>query len=134
MNRALHIWLGMLLLASGPSLSAAPVVFWAPDSVEAGNTVLFYGGGLAETKQISLARWTDGPAGFPGAGAAEPATAPPCAPIQASENSVKFQLPERLQPGLFEVAVQAAGEKGRPVTLNRPELWFLQPVQLQPGL
>ena len=57
-----------------------------------------------------------------------------CDPIQPSNNSVKFQLPGTESPGLFEVTVQSGSGTSKPVLLNRPELWFLQPVQLQPGL
>jgi len=122
------------MLAAGISLRAAPVVFWAPDSVEPGNTVLLYGGGLADASKVSVARLADGPVAHPGGPvpAAPPGQA--CEPIQPSDNSVKFELPETESPGIFEAVVQSASGVSKPVLLNRPELWFLQPVQLQPGL
>ena len=126
--------LGCLILSAAIILHAAPVVFWAPDSIEPANTVLLYGGGMAQAHQVSVGRLPDTAPERPGA-AHDVATAEPLRPaIQPSECSVKFQMPETISPGIFAVTVQSPGGASRPVILNRPELWFLQPVQLQPGL
>ncbi len=109
---------------------AGPVVFWASDSLEPGNAVLFYGGGLAGVRQVRVWPLANDDA-LP---AARPLTAPEGAQVrpalQAVEGSLKFILPESLAPGVY--AAQVTG--GTPVVLNRPVTWFIQPEHLQPGL
>jgi hypothetical protein len=113
---------------------AAPVVFWSPDSVEPGNIVMFYGGGLAGAQKISLARRSDGPANRPEARVKPSESDKSAEPLQASDNSVKFELPGQYEPGVYEAVVHTADGKSQPVILNRPELWFFQPTKLLPGL
>lgn len=134
MNRKWLALSGLLVVAGGISLQSAPVVFWSPDSVEPGNTVLFYGGRLADVERISVGQIPDGPPQYPGAEIDGAVAMKNVAPVQPSENSVKFQVPEQISPGIFEVTVQSAEGTSKPVLLNRPDIWFLQPVQLQPGL
>ncbi len=124
----LAVWL------TGFLLPAAPVVFWSPDSVEPGNTVLLYGGGLAEVEKFSVGRLPDGPVQHSGAKTDVSVATQTVPAIQPCENSAKFQMPENFPPGIFEIAAKTPGSTGRAVILNRPELWFMQPVQLQPGL
>lgn len=116
------------------TIEAAPVVFWSPDSVEPGNVVLLYGGGLASVEKISVGRLPDGSAEHPGTPVDVSAITQNAASLQPCDNSVKFQIPENLPPGIYEATVQSASGASKPVILNRPELWFLQPVKLQPGL
>ncbi len=115
-------------------LPAAPVVFWSPDNVEPGNVVLLYGGGLAEAKNISIGRLPDGPPQHPGEPIRMLVSTQDAAPIQPCENSLKFELPTNLAPGIFEAGVKSPAGASQAIVLNRPELWFLQPVKLQPGL
>ncbi len=113
-----------------PVASAAPVIFWASDSLEPGNAVLFYGGGLADVRQVNVWQVPNAPA-LPSAGdLTAPAGAYERPALQATDCSLKFMLPENLAPGIY--AAQVSG--GKPVVMNRPVAWFLQPVQLQPGL
>ena len=123
-----------LLFSIQISLKAGPVVFWAPDSVEPGNVVLLYGGGLANADNLSVGRLPDGPAGEPGAPPAIGVTGQLCDPVQPTENSVKFLMPANFSPGLYQAVVHTPQGASEPVVLNRPELWFMQPVTLQPGL
>jgi Pectate lyase superfamily protein len=89
---------------------------------------MLYGGGLSTAAQVKVWRVADG-LGFPGeAGAPSGVVTVPV--VQASEESVKFVLPTSLRPGVFGTQVMTA----KAVILNRPELWFMQPVRLQPGL
>jgi len=123
-------------LAAAVAALAAPVVFWQPDSNAPGNVVLLYGGGLSKAAQAKVWRLPDGNA-LPDSAGREPA--PPSAAltqpvVQAAEESVKFILPANLKPGVFGAQVLLDGASTKVVILNRPELWFLQPVKLQPGL
>ena len=107
----------LALLVSHAVARAAPVVFWGSDGVAPGNVALLYGGGLGETKEVRVRSLPDG----------APVTVPT---IQPCENSVKFVVPASLQPGVIVVDLGGA----QPWILNRPELWFLQPTTLRPGL
>ena len=126
--------LASLVLASQFVLRAAPVVFWSPDSIEQGNTVLLYGGGLASAEKISVGQLPDGSAEHPNAEIDVAVATQDVPPIQPCENSVKFQMPEKLSPGIYEVIVHSPSGASQPVILNRPEIWFFQPAKLQPGL
>lgn len=135
MNGNILVISGLLFLAAANRLQSAPVVFWAPDSVEPGDTVLLYGGGLADASKISVVQLPDRPVQRPGVmDDSSGVVSQFGAAIQPSENSIKFQMPEKNSPGIYEVVVQAPGGASKPVILNRPELWFLQPVRLEPGL
>lgn len=125
---------GLLLLAAGISVQSAPVVFWSPDSVEPGNVVLLYGGGLADAQKISVGRLPDGVTEHPGEPIRTLLATHDATPIQPCDNSLKFELPTNLAPGIFDASVQAPGGASHAVVLNLPELWFLQPVKLAPGL
>ncbi len=122
----------LVLAASAP---AGPVVFWQSDSLAPGNAVLLYGGGLAKAAQARLWRLPDAVA-LPAADGAltPPATAPALPILQASEESAKFILPPGLRNGVFAVRLETPDGPSKPVLLNRPELWFLQPTTLVPGL
>ena len=117
-----------LIVAFATAAEAAPVVFWASDNLQPGDAVLLYGDGLAEVETVRVWRLPDD------ASAPMPATVPTEAVVakalQPSRQSVKFLLPESLEAGAFAVAVP----NGPTVVLNRPQLWFLQPVRLVPGL
>lgn len=128
-------WLAMALnmLVLNCYGATAPVVFWSPDSVEPGNIVLLYGGGLGEVGMISVGRLPDGSPGHPG-GMSPSAEAQSVAPIQPCENSLKFQLPETFTAGIFQATIQSPAGASKPVVLNRPEVWFIQPTILMPGL
>ena len=119
--------IGLFFLLAISSAVAAPVVFWAPDSIEPGNVILLYGGGLATANVVKVSRLADD--------ASNPSPKFKMLPaLQPSDNSVKFILPTDFTPGIFSAGVSAGGETSAPVILNRPELWFCQLTILQPGL
>ena len=117
---ALSVLLPVAMAAS--AAAAPPVVFRVPDRVAPGDVTLLYGGGLSNAETV-LVRALDGNG---------PEVSAPA--IQPCENSVKFVLPPSLQPGVFPVQVVAGGERSVVRLLNRPEIWFLQPTTLRPGL
>ena len=96
---------------------AAPVVFRGGDSIAPGNVVMLHGGDLGVVKEVKVKPLPNG-------------EAVPAQALQACDNSVKFKLPENIALGVY--SVQCTG--GKPFLLNRPEIWFLQPTVLQPGL
>jgi hypothetical protein len=127
--------LGMLLtgLAQG-----APVIFWQPDATVPGDAVLLAGGGLAKADGIILWRLEDTDAMPDGAQPIDRMTMAShgvaAEVIQPGEASLKFIMPRSFQPGVFAAQVSSGGEKSKAVVLNRPELWFMQPTTLRPGL
>lgn len=127
-----------LWLAGRWVAEAAPVVFWSPDSVEPGNVVLVYGGGLATATTTTVWRLPDGDAGQPdnnmGVAIRPPGDAPSEPVIQPVEYSAKFVLPAAFKPGVYAAQVDADGQTAPVPLLNRPECWFVQPTVLQPGL
>ena len=121
----------ILLTIVSTAAAAMPVVFWAPDSVEPGNVVLLYGGGLADAREVLVSRLSDEVK--PGIDCArESQVTQPV--LQASEYSVKFTLPTTFKPGIFAAQVKAGDKTSAPIIINRPEVWFAQPTELQPGL
>jgi hypothetical protein len=98
-------------------VNAVPTIFWGPDSLAPGNIVLLYGGDLNALKEVSVQVLPNG----------KTVTAPV---LQPCENSLKFEVPSTLEAGVYSVQ----GGNGKPFLLNRPEIWFLQPTVLQPGL
>jgi hypothetical protein len=99
------------------SCLAAPMVFSGGDSLAPGNVVMLHGGDLGSVKEVMVKPLPNG-------------EAVPAKALQACDNSVKFKLPASMPLGVY--SVQCAG--GKPFLLNRPEIWFLQPTVLQPGL
>jgi hypothetical protein len=114
---------------------AKPVVFWQPDSTAPGDVVLLYGGGLGASAKVALWRLPDAKT-LPSQGGSEAVTGTPSLvnAIQPAEQSVKFILPADFKPGVYAAQVQGGSEKARTVFLNRPEIWFIQPKELLPGL
>jgi hypothetical protein len=125
-----------LLCSAGGSVVAGPVVFWAPDQLIPGDVVLLYGGDLRGAKQVHLARLRDGNPGQPAAAVPDrpPGEAIIATVAKASESAVTFRLPETLKAGLFAVQVETPAGRSPVRVLNRPEVWFLQPTTLRPGL
>lgn len=125
-----------MLLSGVASAQSKPVVFKVPDSNEPGDIVLLYGGNLARTKGVSIARLSDGEIGVPGGPGLKrlPGDALQRTLLQPVDESVKFALPDNVGNGIF--AGQVMGEEGNgPIFyLNVPETWFLQPIKLLPGL
>jgi hypothetical protein len=129
MNKA-----GILTIAAMAVCATAatsPAVFWQSDSTSPGNVVLLCGGGLAKINTVKVWGLADDKA-LPDASGRRPAALSMARTLAAQPGgqSLKFVLPGDFQPGVF--AAQATGVE--PLILNRPELWFLEPTMLQPGL
>ena len=128
--------LGLVASSGNWARGAAPTVFWAPDQVGPGDTVLLYGGGLTMSETVLVWRLPDGNPGQP---PAVPPLIPPASAVrvkalQPTDSSVKFVLPESLTAGGYGFQIVAGTERSPLRVLNRPELWFLQPTALLPGL
>ena len=93
---------------------------------------MLYGGGLGSAGKVSVWRVADsrtlpdGESRTPSA----PASARSLATVQPGDQSVKFVMPRDFEPGVFAARIDG----GAAVVFNRPELWFVQPATLQPGL
>ena len=112
-------------VASALLASDSPVVFWGSDSLKPGDAVLLYGDGLASVPSVRVQRLPD--TRSTNAVTGQPVEVPT---MQSCDASLKFFLPASLQAGVYTVEVKGA----KPVVLNRPKIWFLQPERLEPGL
>jgi hypothetical protein len=126
----------MLLLGSVAYGADKPVVFWTPDKVAPGDVTLLYGDGLECAGQVRVWRLPDSPTKAPVAGAVSevPSDAVSAQGLQPCTNSIKFVIPKTLKQGVFGVQVVAGSNRSAPQLLNVPELWFVQPTSLRPGL
>ena len=124
MNRIHSLLIALLLMptAAHTFAAATPVLFWAPDQIAPGDMTLLYGGGLAQAEKV-LVRSLE-----------EAGTEMSVPVIQPAENSLKFMLPKSLKAGVFSVQVVAGDKHSTTRLINQPEIWFLQPTTLQPGL
>lgn len=102
-----------------------PVVFHASDSVQPGDAVLLYGNGLDRVTAVRVRRLADDPPTR-----ATTVTSVDVPTLQPCNASVKFLMPSKLAPGVYSVDFKGA----EPVVINRPQVWFLQPEHLEPGL
>jgi len=128
---ALAFFLPFLGLTKGFSAqSNAPAIFWSSDSLQPGDVVLLYGNVLAPVSQVRVWQLPDDPTVASATELAPPATAVTQTVYQSCNASLKFLLPTTFQPGVY--AVEVLG--GKPLVLNRPQPWFMQPERLEPGL
>jgi hypothetical protein len=137
MKFASPLFLFILLLCVGPAecfsspaQATNPVVFWASDSLQPGDAVLLYGDALAPFHQVRVWQLPDDPDVPIATETTTPPTAAARTVYQACNASLKFLLPETFQPGVYAVEIPGA----KPVVLNRPQTWYLQPDSLEPGL
>jgi hypothetical protein len=96
---------------------AEPVVFKGMDAVMPGQAVMLYGGDLGSVKEVQVASLDGG-------------AKTTVQVLQPREQSIKFILPKQLESGIF--SVDYGGKT--PWLLNRPDVWFVQPTTLRPGL
>ena len=96
---------------------AEPVVFKGMDAVMPGQAVMLYGGDLGSVKEVQVASLDGG-------------AKTTVQVLQPREQSIKFILPKQLADGIF--SVDYGGKT--PWLLNRPDVWFVQPTTLRPGL
>ena len=115
----------LALLASSLLASYHPVVFWASDSVKPGDAVLLYGDGLSPVLSVDVKRLADNGSTNTAAVQSEKVQT-----LQPCNASLKFLMPASLEAGIYAVEFKGA----KPVLINRPQLWFMQPERLEPGL
>ena len=120
--------LALLLFTSLSATAPAadhPVVFWASDSVKPADAVLLYGNGLAAVTSVNVRRLPDeGSTNTVSAQSEEVRT------LQSCNASLKFIMPSGFATGVYSAELKGA----KPVIINRPQLWFMQPERLEPGL
>lgn len=119
------------MIGSDARADKRPVVFWMTDGVQPGDIVMAAGGSLEDVKEVQLWRLEDSARGLPG----ETLPQPPLDvlrvnTLQPNYDTVKFKLPSTFTRGLYGMQVPGA----KPFVLNRPQLWFIQPTKLLPGL
>jgi hypothetical protein len=119
-------WLVLISLVGLLPLSAAPVIFKAPDPVAPDETALLFGDGVTPQATAEGIRLDDGPVTAP---PDEVALKPDGAPVslqvlQATDLSAKVLIPADWKPGIFAVQVKNADGASEWQFLNRPHLWW----------
>lgn len=126
----------LALASTQASADSKPIMCRVGEGVGPGNAVLISGGGMSDTKIVRYWRVDNDAPGEPTEQA--PLTMPRAAAflpaLQPTEGSLKFILPADELPGVFAATLMVGEETIPPILINRPELWFLQPTTLQPGL
>ncbi|MDB5653468.1 MAG: hypothetical protein JWQ94_1081 [Tardiphaga sp.] len=110
---------GLSLLAAG-AVRAEPTVLWANDPISPDDTVLVVGDQLASAGDVRITRIIDDPDRV-AAGAAAPLTV---TPLQVSDNSLKFIIPQAIGAGAYRFSF--ANAPGRSHELNTPSIYWLQ--------
>lgn len=118
MRRLSHVACFWMALWLAPSVSAAPAIFWASDPVKPGETVLVMGDGFGDKPAVQVQRLADDKGGSAGGSMA-------VEPLQASDQSLKFRLPEDLGAGAYRVQI-GAGRDAATWTLNKPAVYWAQ--------
>lgn len=111
--------LAAALLATTGRVAASPVIFWASDPVRPDDTVLVAGADLKSVARVEISRLR------PGArdGAAEETA--DAAPLDSTDESLKFALPPSLGAGVYRYRLVAPN--GSAVGyLNEPSLYWVQ--------
>lgn len=107
--------------------AAAPKLFWGSDPINAGETAMLYGDGIATNVTAEGWRLADETVSAPPA--KEEAWMPtvagtPLEVLQASGECAKAVLPKEWSAGIFAVKLKNGATSAEPYLLNRPELWW----------
>lgn len=104
------------------------VTFWASQPVNPAETVLVSAGNTNANVTVQVTRLDDSDAGD------DPLTEQTSTnsgwvnvkPIQATEQSLKFQLPADATPGVFAYRISNESGLGATTLVNAPDVWFVQ--------
>jgi len=132
-------WVFTLLMITPLALAnvaarATPTIFWASDDVQPGDAVLVYGGPFDSARRVIIGTLPEGKPGFPGGSVSRSSSTVRAEVFQPKVESVKFQIPSRLPKGIYRFQVETAQGSSNTFYLNRPEVRFVQPTKLLPGL
>jgi Pectate lyase superfamily protein len=113
--------------AAETNTTAAPKLFWGSDPINAGETAMLYGDGIATNVTAEGWRLTDDAVTTPPAKEevwtpSTPGTA--LEVLQASGECAKAVLSKEWSAGIFAVRLKNGATTAEPYLLNRPELWW----------
>lgn len=102
------------------------ITFWASQPVDRDETVVVSGGNISPTATVRLTRLDDSAAGNPleTADSANNGWSS-VTPIQATEQSLKFQLPD-IARGVYAYQIVTGNGAGATTLVNAPDIWFVQ--------
>jgi hypothetical protein len=110
--------------------SRQPVIFFASDPVEPGQTVQVSGAGLDEISSVMITRLDDASPSAPNAGALPVSGAGhapvPAAIVAQTEESLSFTLPAVLTSGVLAVTLHSKNTVDITLTLNAPDIYWMQ--------
>jgi len=122
LNRFFQLWI-LLCLAVSAQAADTPVIYWTSDPVHPNETVLAAGGNFTADSVVELARLEDS--------AAKTATVDNAAwtkvpVLQASEQALKFVVPEGWKMGVFACRIRNGDATSEVHRINAPEIWWVQ--------
>lgn len=102
------------------------MTFWASQPVDRNETVVVSGGNISPTATVRLTRLDDGAVGSP-LDTADSANNgwSSVTPTQATEQSLKFQLPDSAR-GVYAYQIVTGNGAGATTLVNAPDIWFVQ--------
>jgi len=115
--------LSLAPLVALPAVAASPQITWASDPVRPDETVLLRGGGFGPQPVVEFARLDDGDPAAPHQAALAWVKLPV---LQPCDDALKFIIPADARPGVFACRVVAGDARSEPVSLNRPDVWWMQ--------
>ena len=104
---------GCLEALATVAAAPTPTVVWASDPVQPDETVIVQGGGFGREPAVDVRCASDG-------------ETVRVEPVQAADQCLKFVIPHDWPMGLYTVRVGAGERWSLPVTLNAPDVWWLQ--------
>ncbi|PPV04907.1 hypothetical protein XbrCFBP1976_19950 [Xanthomonas bromi] len=101
------------------------MTFWASQPVDPNETVVVSGGNIDKAATVRLARLDDGSVGSPldVADSTNPGWTS-VTPTQATEQSLKFQLPNSAR-GVYAYRIVTGNGTGATTLVNAPDIWFV---------
>ncbi|MBW6420392.1 right-handed parallel beta-helix repeat-containing protein [Rhizobium sp. XQZ8] len=99
--------------------AAEPLVFWASDPVQPGQTVQVSGSGFAEVDRVEVSRLDDSAADLKKSAATQAEI------LGKSENTLSFVLPAQFQTGVFSVSAQSGADRAV-FQINAPDIYWSQ--------
>lgn len=114
----------LVLAALSGSLEGAPAIFWVSDPVGPGEAAMVIGDGFGDVVLAEVERIPDRPGSGPGNGVSQ-ASGRAVSPIQATEQSLKFVVPQEFPPGVFALRIKTV-DGASSWLINAPTVYWAQ--------
>ncbi len=103
-----------------------PRIIWASDPVLPNETVLLMGGPFAKESKVLFSIFANKENTQPDEPQDKDFKSIPIAPLQVSDQSIKFVVPGNMDKGIYYCSVECAGKQSNGIRLNAPAPWWIQ--------